>query len=213
MYPQCQKHGISPQTMDKDLPEVEHLTNALIVELSSIRLSQNYTWQKFHGWIQALLGRNYPCAAEAASTSSLQAAVVKYEAKRKLLKKKADTSLPDEFNCEEFLLPGRRHKHNSPDSAEKIVQVHPEVEVHRQVNIQLAKELAEKSQELLNIRDKYDKLRQQHEASISRIRNKNKSIKRRDLALQNMDESLQKSKELLAATTEDLEIAEKKSVD
>ena len=88
--------------------------------------------------------------------------------------------------------------------------MHPEVEVHRQVNVQLAKELAEKSQELSTVRDKYDKLRQ-HEASISKIRNKNKLIKRRDLTLLNMDESLQKSRELVAATKEDLEIAEKKN--
>ena len=27
-------HGISPETIDKDLPEVEHLTNGLIVELN-----------------------------------------------------------------------------------------------------------------------------------------------------------------------------------
>ena len=154
MHPQCQKHGISLETMDKDLPEVEHLTNALIVELNSIRLSQNYTWQKFHGWIQVLLGKNYPCTTEAPSTSSLRAAVVKLEAKRKQLKKKADTRLLDQFNCEEFLLPGRRHKHSSPDPAEKVVRVHPEVEVHKQVNIQLAKELAEKSQELSSVRNK-----------------------------------------------------------
>ena len=173
MYPQCQKHGISPEAINKDLPEVEHLTNALIVELNSIRLSQNYTWQTFHGWIQALLGKNYPCTAEAPSTSSLRAAVVKLEAKRKLIKKKADTSLLDEFNREQFLLPGRRYKHSSPDPVET-VKVHPELEVHKQVNIQLAKELAEKSQELSSVRDRYDKLRQQHEASISRIRNKNK---------------------------------------
>ena len=119
-YPECQKHGISSETIDKDLPEVEHLTNALIVELNSIRLSQNYTWQNFHGWIQALLGKKYLHSTEAPSTSSLRAAVVKLETKRKLLKKKADTSLLDEFNCEEFLLPGRRHKHSSPDPAEKL---------------------------------------------------------------------------------------------
>ena len=46
VYPECQKHGISPETIDKDLPEVEHPTNASIVELNSIILSQNYTWQK-----------------------------------------------------------------------------------------------------------------------------------------------------------------------
>ena len=61
------------------------------------------------------------------------------------------------------------------------MRAHPEVEVDRQVNVQLAKELAEKSQELSTVKQKYDKLRQQHEASISRIRNKNKLIKRRDL--------------------------------
>ena len=74
----------------------------------------------------------------------------------------------------------------------------------------MAKELAEKSQELSTVKQKYDKLRQQHEASISRIRNKNKLIKRRDLALQDMDVSLQKSKELLAANKEDLETAEER---
>ena len=107
MYPQCQKHGISPEIIDKDLPELEHFTNTVIVELDSIRLSQNYTWQQCHGWIQALLGKMYPCTTEVPSTSSLRAAVVKLEAKRKLLEKKADPSLLDEFNCEEFLLPGR----------------------------------------------------------------------------------------------------------
>ena len=90
------------------------------------------------------------------------------------------------------------------------MRAHPEVEVDRQVNVQLAKELAEKSQELSTVKQKYNKLRQQHEASISRIRNKNKLIKRRDLALQDMDVSLQKLKELLAATKEDLETAEER---
>ena len=72
MYPQCQKHGTSPETIDKDFPEVEHLTNTLIVELNIIRLSQNYTWQQFHGWIQALLGKKYPSTTETPSTSSLE---------------------------------------------------------------------------------------------------------------------------------------------
>ena len=47
-----------------------------------------------------------------------------------------------------------------------------EAEVHRQANIQLAKELAEKSQELPSVINKYDKLRQQIEASIAKTRNK-----------------------------------------
>ena len=161
-----------------------------------------------------LLGKNYPCTTEAPSTSSLRAVVVKLEAKSlKTIEEESRhkvTSLLDQFNCEEFLLPGRRHKHSSPDPAEKVVRVHSEVEVHKQVNIQLANELAEKSQELSSAGNKYDKLKQQHEASISKIRNKNKLIKRRDLALSDMDESLQTSKELVAATKEDLETAEKK---
>ena len=37
-------------------------------------------------------------------------------------------------------------------------------------------------------------------------------IKRGDLALLNMDESLQKSKKLVAATKEDLDIAEKENL-
>ena len=174
MYPQCQKHGISPEIMDRDLTEVEYITNALVMELNSIRLSQNCTWQKFHGWIQALLGTRYPCATDAPSTSSLRAAVIKLEATKKSLKKKADTHLLDELNCQEFLLPGRRHKRISPGP---VVRAHPEVDIDRQVNVQLAKELAEKSQELSTVKQKYDKLRQQHEASISRIRNKNKQLK------------------------------------
>ena len=133
--------------------------------------------------------------------------MIKLEATKKSLKKKADTHLLDELNCQEFLLPGRRHKRTSPGP---VVRAHPEVDVDRQVNVQLAKELAEKSQELSTVKQKYDKLRQQHEASISRIRNKNKLIKRRDLALQDIDVSLQKSKELLAATKEDLETAEER---
>ena len=36
MYPQCQKHGISPEIIDKDLPELEHFTNTVIVELNII---------------------------------------------------------------------------------------------------------------------------------------------------------------------------------
>ena len=34
MYPQCQKHGISPEIMDRDLTEVEYITNALVMELN-----------------------------------------------------------------------------------------------------------------------------------------------------------------------------------
>ena len=57
MYPQCQKHGISPEIMDRDLTEVEYITNALVMELNSIRLSQNCTWQKI-SWLDTSSTRN-----------------------------------------------------------------------------------------------------------------------------------------------------------
>ena len=203
MYPHCQKYGITSETLECDspiLPEVQYITNALVIELNAIRSSKNCSWQRFHGWIQALFGERYPHTTEAPSTSSLRAAVVKLEGKKKLLKKRKDTSQLDDFICQEFLLPGRRHKRGSiaPD-----FDVNPDAEVDRQVNIQLAKELAEKSQELSTVNEKYSKLRKQHEASTAKVRNKNKIIKRREVALHQMGE-------LLTTTKEDLETAEEK---
>ena len=91
------------------------------------------------GYKQALFGERYPHTTEAPSTSSLRAAVVKLEGKKK---KRKDTSQLDDFICQEFVLPGRRHERGSiaPD-----FDVNPDAEVDRQVNVQLAKELAEKS--------------------------------------------------------------------
>ena len=79
------------------------------------------------------------------------------------------------------------------------MRVHPEAEIHRQINIQLEKKLAEK----------YKRLRQQREASNIHHASKIRKKKRRDLALPNKDESLQKSKKLVTATKENLEIAKK----